>query len=66
MPDIHKETLLNDKPVLNLLTGISRNGQEFWFSFGLTKAQAILENIEAIKAFVKKYGGGHGADSNRL
>ena len=66
MPDIHKETLFNGKPTLNLLTGVNREGQEFWFSFGLTKARAILENIEAIKEFVKKHGGSRGTADNQV
>ncbi len=38
--------------MFNILTGISRDGVEYWFSFGLTKAKAILEFIDAIRAWV--------------
>ncbi|MGH2576012.1 MAG: hypothetical protein ACRDFC_09975 [Ignavibacteria bacterium] len=31
-------------------------GQQYPFSFGLTKAKMILENIEAIKKFIESNG----------
>lgn len=52
MPKPYKETMYNGKPMFNILTGISRDGVEYWFSFGLTKAKAILEFIDAIRAWV--------------
>lgn len=34
-----------DSPIL-------RDGKEFWFTFGLKKAQAILENIDQLRKWV--------------
>ncbi len=46
------------RPILVL----KRNEDEkFPFSFGLTKARMILENIEEIKKFVKENEGSSGA-----
>lgn len=39
------------KPILVL-----NFGQPFPFKFGLSKARLILDNVEKIKKFVKKYG----------
>ena len=36
--------------------------EKFPFSFGLTKAKLILENIEEIKKFVQELDGGKGND----
>ena len=38
------------------------NDEKFPFSFGLTKAKLILENIEEIKKFVRELEGGKGSD----
>lgn len=55
MPDTFKESSYNGKPTLSLLTGInSKTGEEYWFSFGLAKAKAILEHIGEIENWVIK------------
>jgi len=55
MPDTVKEGTYQGKPTISVLTGIGRDGKEYWFSFGLKKAQAILENIDALRAWVDKH-----------
>ena len=40
-------------------------GARFLFRFGLSKAQLILENIDAIRAFVRQHGGGSGSGADR-
>jgi hypothetical protein len=35
----------------------SKTGQVPWMSFGVGKAKALLENLEAIKKFVQEHGG---------
>jgi hypothetical protein len=54
MPDTVKEETYQGKPVISVLTGVGRDGKEYWFSFGLQKAQAILENIDRIRQWVDK------------
>jgi hypothetical protein len=46
--------------MFNVLTGVSRDGQEFWFSFGLKKAQAVLENVDALRKWVDRIEFPHG------
>lgn len=54
MPDTYKTDEYKGSPTFSVLTGISRTGEEFWFTFGVKKAQAILENIDALRAWVDK------------
>jgi hypothetical protein len=55
MPDTYREGIYEGKPTFSVLTGINRQtDQEYWFSFGLKKAQAILENIDALRKWVDK------------
>jgi hypothetical protein len=44
-----KEELFKGRPVLTL-----NPGDKFPYSFGMAKAQMILDNIDAIKAFVER------------
>ena len=61
MPEPYKETTYNGKPLFSILTGINKKtGEEYWFSFGLKKAQAILEFIDAIRAWVDRQECPHG------
>jgi len=47
---MNTEETYNGKPVLKL------NAETKWpFSFGVGKAKAILNNIDAIRAFVQKH-----------
>jgi len=56
MPDTYKEDEYKGNPTFAVLTGInSKTNEEYWFSFGLKKAQAILENIDALRAWVDKH-----------
>ena len=53
MPDTYREGTYEGKPTFFVLTGINKKtDQEYWFSFGLKKAQAILENIDALRRWV--------------
>jgi hypothetical protein len=55
MPDTFREGEYEGKPTFSVLTGINKKtDQEYWFSFGLKKAQAILENIDALRRWVDK------------
>lgn len=55
MPDTCKESSYNGNPTLSLLTGInSKSGEEYWFSFGLSKAKAILDHVGEIENWVIK------------
>lgn len=55
MPDTYREGSFEGKPTFSVLTGINKKtDQEYWFSFGLKKAQAILENIDALRRWVDK------------
>lgn len=61
MPDTYKTGEFKGNPTFSVLTGInSSTGEEYWFSFGLKKAQAILENIDALRKWVDKHENGRG------
>lgn len=47
-----EETVWKNRPVLGLLR---KEGDTYPFRFGLAKAKLILENIEAIRDFVKRH-----------
>ena len=56
MPDTYKTGEFKGWPIFEVLERIDRKtGEEFWFKFGLKKAQAILENIDALRAWVDKH-----------
>lgn len=55
MPEIVKESEYKGKPTISLLTGIGRDGTEYWFTMGLAKAKAVDENIDRIRMFVDKH-----------
>lgn len=53
MPDTYKEGEFNGNPTFSVLTGLNKKtDEEYWFTFGLKKAQAILENIDALRRWV--------------
>jgi hypothetical protein len=54
MPDTFRTGNYQGKPTFGVLTGISKDGQEFWFTFGLKKAQAVLENIDRLRKWVEE------------
>ena len=59
MPDTWQESEFKGNPMFEVLTGINKStGEEYWFKFGLKKAQAILENIDALRVWVDKHEGG--------
>lgn len=55
MPDTVKEGTYEGKPTISILTGVSRDGREFWMTMGLAKAKAIDENIDRIRMFIDKH-----------
>lgn len=59
MPDTVKEGEYKGKPTISILTGIGRDGQEYWFTMGLAKAQAILENIDRLRQWVYQHENKH-------
>jgi hypothetical protein len=53
MPDTFKTGEYKGAPTFSVLTGInSQSGEEYWFTFGLKKAQAVLENIDQLRKWV--------------
>lgn len=55
MPDTFTESSYNGAPIIKILTGINhKTGEEYWFSFGVAKAKAILEHIGEIENWVIK------------
>jgi hypothetical protein len=60
MPETFREGKFNNNSTFGVLTGVSREGAEFWFDFGLKKAQAILENIDALRKWVDRQETPHG------
>lgn len=60
MPDTYKTGTYQGKDTFSVLTGVSRDGEEYWFTFGLRKAQAILENIDALRKWVDEKENTHG------
>ncbi|MBN1663420.1 MAG: hypothetical protein JW943_07460 [Deltaproteobacteria bacterium] len=54
MPETYKEHEYNGKPMIKVLLYIEKDGTERWFSFGVVKANAILNNVEAIRRFAAK------------
>ena len=60
MPETFRTGTFNKKPTFGVLTGLGRDGTEFWFDFGLQKAQAILENIDALRKWVDRQENPHG------
>jgi len=57
MPDTVKEGTYQGKPTISILTGVGRDGKEYWMTMGLAKAKAIDENIDRIRMFVDKNSG---------
>lgn len=60
MPDTVKESEFKGKPTISVLTGVGRDGAEYWMTMGLAKAKAVDENIDRIRMFIDKHEkGGH-------
>jgi hypothetical protein len=61
MPETCKTGEFKGNPTFSVLTGINKTTEEeYWFSFGLKKAQAILENIDALRKWVDRQEYPHG------
>lgn len=54
MPNTFKIEEYKGAPTCSILTGVGRDGQEYWMSFGVKKAKLILEHIDEIEDFVKE------------
>lgn len=54
MPDTFKTGTYQGKETFSVMTGFAWNGEPLWFTFGLKKAQAILENIDRLRVWVDK------------
>ena len=53
MPETFKTGEYKGSPTFSVLTGVSaKTGEEWWFTFGVKKAQAILENIDQLRKWV--------------
>jgi hypothetical protein len=66
MPETFKESTFKGNPTFSVLTGINKTTEEeYWFSFGIKKAQAILENIDALRKWVDRQENPHGHNDKR-
>ena len=54
---IVREGTYNMMPVI-VLEGVGDDGMGYWLRIGVTKAKAIVENIDKIKTFVDKHDSG--------
>ena len=52
MPDTFIKSTYEGKPVCKIYTGTGRDGTDFYLTMGLKKAQAVLENIGALRKWV--------------
>ena len=53
MPETFKTGEYKGYPTFSVLTGINKKtDEEQWLTFGLKKAQAILENIDRLRKWV--------------
>jgi len=52
MPDTFVESTWEGKPVCKIYTGSGRDGTNYYLTLGLKKAQAVLENIDALRKWV--------------
>ena len=53
VPDTFKEGTFKGQATFSVLTGINKQTEEeYWFTFGLKKAQAVLENIDRLRKWV--------------
>ena len=65
MPETFRTGKFEVKPTFGVLTGVSRDGQEFWFDFGIKKAQAILENLDQLRKWVDRQEAPHGYNDKK-
>jgi hypothetical protein len=53
MPDTFKTGTYEGKPTFSVMTGFNnKTGEPYWFTFGLKKAQGILDNIDQLRKWV--------------
>jgi hypothetical protein len=56
MPDTFKTDTYKGSPTCSVLIGVNgKTGEEYWFTFGVKKAKAILEHVHEIQEFVEEH-----------
>jgi hypothetical protein len=60
MPDTFQESTYEGKPVCKIYTGSAKDGTDYFLTMGLKKAQAVLENIDALRKWVDRQENPHG------
>jgi len=60
MPLPTRETTYKGNKMFGVLTGVDREGTEYWRDFGLKFWQAVLENIDDIRIWVDRQEKPHG------
>lgn len=64
MPDTTRTGTYKGKPTLGVLTGVGRDGTEYWKDKGLAFWRAVVENIDAIRQWVDRQEFPHGHDED--
>lgn len=59
MPDTFQEDTFKGKAVCKIYLSTGRDGTAYFLILGLKKAQAVCENIDAIRRWVDKQETGH-------
>lgn len=60
MPEPVREGTYKGKPTIGVLTGVGRDGTEFWKDLGLSFWKAALDNIDQIRKIVDRHERPHG------
>jgi len=60
MPNTFVESTYEGKPVCKIYTGSGKDGTDYFLTMGLKKAQAVLENIDALRRWVDRLENPHG------
>ena len=54
MPNTFKTGEFKGRPTCSILTGLGRDGTEYWTTFGVAKAKVILEHMDEIQEWVNE------------
>ena len=60
MPEPLREGTYKGKPTIGVLTGVGRDGTEYWQDKGLPFWKAVLDNIDRIRQIVDRQEYPHG------
>lgn len=60
MPETVREGTYKGKPTIGVLTGVGRDGTEFWADKGMSFWKAVLDNIDRIRQIVDRQEHPHG------